>query len=245
MKYIVENKHREFYQSAGWVTLGSLWTEAQLNEMTQQLRKTLAIRLNCSESRIEQQTATNKYLQGRDLWRENVDLRRLITMRSVATVQAELSTKHSLRLAFSLLLWSGPQESLLPNVLPWAGQAASLENCCSIQGMAGAVLIALTHPTLLPPIEPVTEPSDEEDEEEPPAPIQYPGEQGETVFIAPSLSWQLPPSEEPGLFCLIGYASVSARYYIEKRDPFTHTLKTMGYSSGDRLNETLHPIVCR
>jgi len=240
MKYLIENKHREVYQYSGWVTLGPLWTEKQLDTMTELLRASLARRLDCAENRIEHQPFAKTYLQSRDLWRESDELRRLIALKGAAEVQAELSDKRPLRLAFSQLLWSSPDEVDTAVDLPWITHSSSLQESCSIQGMAGAVLVPLTHPTLHAPIQKLLEA-----EEELIPPIQYPEQKGETVFVTPSLSWQLPPSEEPGLFCLIGFASAAARYYIEARDPFTHTLKSLGYSAGDRLTDALHPIVCR
>jgi len=44
-------------------------------------------------------------------------------------------------------------------------------------------------------------------------------------------------------YFLIAYAGHNACYIYNKRDPFTHNLKELGYAFGDNLQAKFHPIL--
>lgn len=66
----------------------------------------------------------------------------------------------------------------------------------------------------------------------------------EGYFILPTSTFPY-ESLEPGPYFLIGYGDKYSQYLYEMRDPNAHFLKSLGYVFGDRLNDSLHPILLR
>lgn len=64
---------------------------------------------------------------------------------------------------------------------------------------------------------------------------------GDATFFLPSSPIDFPHLEEAGL--LVAFATDRARYRIRPQDPHTHSLKNLGYASGDRLTEDTHPLI--
>lgn len=178
---------------------------------------------------------------GRDLWRENKAIKKVVLRSKLASVAAELAKKPSLRLAFDQTLLSAPAFNL--NSLPCLTRPLSLTESSCIQGIVGALLLQLSDPYSTPPALP-----DSLDDE--PAPLAlFPQKKGSGIFFSPSAPLSLEHftavNQEEIHQLLIVYSVDKSLYKREELDPHIHNLKRLGYQFGDRLKKETHPLFTR
>ncbi len=71
MKFIVDNKHREFFNDHGWIEFEQLLSQDKIYELRQAVNDVLSQRLSVSSDRIGRVSRGEILLKGRDVWRNN------------------------------------------------------------------------------------------------------------------------------------------------------------------------------
>jgi len=184
---------------------------------------------------VKSKTASPKeiFLACRDLWRQSPAVKKAISSRRLIALIYELVLEKPIRLAFDQLLPGSdlPDEEyesyvdLYDPVLPF-------EELSAIQPLLCLLLICLDGEGAAPNFE----------EHDP-----FPSMPGNAVFLLPRFSIDfkslLPRKNQT--FLLIGYTRFLSQYLMIETDPQRHALKRLGYVFGDRLHDSLHPILLR
>ena len=138
MKFIVDNAHREFFQENGWIefegVVGLDACTAILSSIQQVFRRRGAPR----KASLPGDTDT-LFKAGRDVWRDDPELKRVICHRTLSEIVSELVEIKPLRLAYDQLLSPSVQGCLSPGLLmgslgPCQGSVATIAICLEGQG---------------------------------------------------------------------------------------------------------------
>jgi hypothetical protein len=242
MKFAVANEHREYFQQNKVIEFEGLLTSEQLNQLNVGIDAALSKRLAEPLHKIHTLSADKLFLAGRDLWRDNNAVKKLVTNSLLGQIAAELMQEDPIRLgydqylpvpsAMSHLHKSGDKYQVL------LGKTSSLEEVSCLQGVRCGLILCL-----------------KDAKEKPPLP-QAEGEQPPQIFpmIAGNGSYFTPEYnipfkallEHPGQsFLLITYTQQTTVYVMREGDPNVHELKKRGYVFGDKLTDKLNPIVHR
>lgn len=219
MNFAVIGKHRDFFRKQGWIEFEELLSAAQLERLNIEIESVLARRLHLPPPVIPKTAPEKLYANGRDLWRDSPLLKRHFLDKSLAEIASELIEQKPLRFGY---------DQLLPTaVLSYANIFShTIQEISCIQHLLCAALLCLS-----------------------PAEGQViaslPQKPGNAVFFAPHSPLPLDQLQalSGGLYLLLTYTTPNAVYCMEKRDPHLHHFKTLGYSYGDRLKDTLNPLV--
>lgn len=236
MKFIVDNKHREFFNDNGWIEFEGIVSPEKIHEVYHAVSNVLARRLVLEKGRLDRVPTDALYLNGHDVWRDNEIVKNFVCQRLHAEIAANLVEAVPLRLAYDQVIMSGFNAAYLPP--PALKKTLSLEQCSSMQGLLCGFLIALesSHPE-----EPRTEFSAANRQ------VPLPRCDGSAIFLAPDV-----PIDFTQLFAtpactylLVVYSKAVTRYVHCDDDLHTHTLKNFGYGFGDKLVDLHHPVLFR
>lgn len=234
MKKAVAKEHRDFFRKNGWIEFENLVSDQELEELNQAIDVSLAARLFVPIDKVEAVSPETAFLQGRDLWRSNDQLRKFVCLPRLGEVVSELVELKPLRLGFDQFLppCSANMLPRSPSYSKFLQPSIELENMSSLRGMAAGLLIAL----------------DQTSEEV----------SAEGVDIFPKFAGNASIINPQGLFnfanlalhlkqrfYLIVYTPSSSMYYQQPNDPHTNALKKYGYAYHDKLSDKLNPIVYR
>lgn len=182
-------------------------------------------------------SAERHYNEGRDLWRRDPLVRKLVTDKGLAKIASELLGGKFLRLAYDQLLPGLiPSESMLANsvYMPLLTKTANLEEISCIRGaMAGVCICLRSAVSIEPCLEQKNSP--------------FSKHEGNIVFFSAEKQIDFSelkkcPQQE---FLLIVYASRTTLYAPNEADAHQHDFKKLGYVFGDRLNDEINPVLCR
>lgn len=231
-KFAIDPEHRRFFQSQQAIEFHGLVDAAQLSAAVD---NALCKRLECSPEDLARTPSEKIFLAGRDLWRDNEALRKIVLSPSLAETAVNLTDQHGLRIGYSMLLpipsqakisgsGSGAYSSFLV-------QKCSLQERSCFQGVVCGLILCLNE---LP-----GQPAAEQ--------ILLPHKKGNGVFIGPQLT--LPLSQiydRPGQrYLLITYVQSQATYINQPLDPHVYFAKQqLGYAFNETLRQKHHPIVC-
>lgn len=224
MKYIVDNKHREFFAEKGWIEFEQLMSQEKVIELRRLIGEVMSQRFRLKKENVERLPSQEILLKGHDIWRDSPLAKAIICHRVFAEIASELTEVKPLRLAYDQALIVGrglPQEF---------GQVASIQEISSIQGLVCGVLIAL-----------------QSNEGEEPLEGSLPHKEGHGVFFTPTAPINFPElfKKQGDTYLLIVYCKVISRYAINGNDPLSHLMKGFGYSAGDKLVDQYHPVLFR
>jgi hypothetical protein len=159
---------------------------------------------------------------GRDNWRRESALRKLLVSRQMAHIVCQVTRKDAVRLAGDQWFEAGFS---LPKPEKW-------KDFFSIQGLLLALFIQWDSGSY-----------------ELPAKMSklgvspYPHGQGNAVLVGPNLLLNWPASNQ-GLY-LAFYSVPSAVYVNNPKDPAATALKKLGYGYGDLLRNETHPLLTK
>lgn len=122
MKYIVDNRHREFFAKNGWIEFEEIFPISATGKLLEAARGVVKSRTRVKNPDV--------LLHGHDIWRENSVVKNATCSRTLAEIASELTETKPLRLSYDQLL----EQRQTPN---------SLEQICSLQGTVCGLLIAL------------------------------------------------------------------------------------------------------
>lgn len=270
MHYALAPEQKKFFEWHGAIVFDNLWDSEALEAVHAAMQAVLARRLDVSVDKIERYTSQQHYVVGRDLWRGDLAVKKLVTSLPLAELAAELFGRRPLRLAYDQYLpsWRAkpPSQRDVAELCSYAHlleRSATLEETSSIQGLVGGALICLQAPEI--PLPPLAIPALVSDKAEanpsaaaqaasqspfpPPEPkmVSWPGSVGNTLLFRGSVPFNFSALRQStaGSYLLIAYCRDSSVYVLQPGDPQVHAFKHLGYAFGDRLTDKLNPIVVR
>lgn len=236
MKQVVAREHHFFFQKHRVIEFDDVFNEKQLAILLEEVDSALAARLQTEPEKISHQTSLALYMAGRDLWRHNMTLRKIICHHQLGKIAADLVQQTSLRIGFDQLLPSrAPTSNVIENkdgLAQLLEKTQSLNDYSHLQGTACGLMICLK--------------SDESISEEDQVSV-FSKKAGNVVFFDADLPVDFSKLENHSRsrYLLIAYTLANSMYILKENDPHGHELKHIGYSFGECLNEKLNPFVYR
>lgn len=219
MKLAVVLEHHVFFRQNGYIEFEELISPRLLEELKEQIKNSL-------NKKIEKNPSPEKFfLEGRDLWRENESLKKIIFQPSFATIAAELVAQRPLRIAYDQFFPELTSRTTLYK--NFVSTPRSLNEFSSLDGIACGMLLCLSqkenssYPTLLKPGNALFFRAD--------CPMDF-----NELVQRPNSSYHM-----------IAYSKERSIYEKQDIDPHAYAFKDLGYSFGERLSDKLNPILCR
>lgn len=235
MKFAVASEHRDFYHKNHLIEFNELLNPDQLADLNKQINEYLAPKLGIPVYKVKNASPEAQFNVGRDLWRVNDSLKRMILSPKLAEIASELIEQRPLRIGYDQLF---PESKPLfdrfavkENYLTYIQKHRSLHEVSCVRDIACGLMLCLAGPEQMPSEKPSI----------------FSRTPGSGVFFNPELSVDFSEIEEYGdhRYLLIVYGLSSAVYALNQDDPHTHALKHLGYIFNDKLNDRLNPIVYR
>jgi len=172
-------------------------------------------------AKVNVSIAAAKSKTGRDLWRGSSSLKRVFLQKGLAGIASDLIECRPLRFGYDQYLT--PTSSFLPE------SPCSLLDISSFQGVLCGMILCLTQPKESFAVESSV----------------FPQKAGNAIFFAPDFPIAFPTLKrlDGASYILLVYVQKSAVYCKQSRDPHGNELKQFGYDFGDRLKDSLNPIV--
>lgn len=226
MRFAINSDHKDFYSKNGYIEFDEMLASDALNALQADVEKTLASRLNISTHRLEDQPRKALFEAGFDLWRDCPSFKKQLFKPTFSEIASQLFQEPFLRIGFDQYIDTGSgSETILSATLP-----ISALSCA--KPLAGALLVRLS-PEAPSSLDPQSCP--------------VPAKPGSGIFLSPNkaIAWQTLFSEKNLRLLLLAYGTKNSIYHLEKNDPHTHVWKGLGYVFGDRLNDSIHPVLHR
>jgi hypothetical protein len=224
MKFAVDSAHRDFFKNHRMIEFASFFSPEQIEQLYQLIRHSLSSRLN-----LEKASSAQLFMAGRDLWRTDDALRKLVAKSKLADIAADLTEERAIRLGYDQYLPPPPlhldkADPDQPYIKLLQRQETTLEAISSFEGLLCGVMIGL-------------QPAPHQD-----SPL-FPILPGHVVYFDPTAPLNLALGK--GEYLLIVYTRAKAIYILQPDDPHTHALKRLGYVFGDTLSDKWHPMLKR
>ncbi|MBI3211899.1 MAG: hypothetical protein HYZ47_04360 [Simkania negevensis] len=236
-KFTLHAAHTNFFQKHRFLELEELLSEEEVETLKEECTHTLASRLHLSPTALLRRDQKTLYLAGRDLWRENSRIQKIIFHSHLAKLASLLTKKRPLRIVYDQLFFS-PRSEQEKNFFPLFNHKNSLEQISCFQGLVCGLFLKLDfslNESKNSPMSLIEETSSIN-------PI--PHKKGSAIFFRPDLTLSLDELFSSHPFqLLIAYGDENSLYMREDRDPLTHSLKKLGYSFGDKLKNETHPFL--
>lgn len=227
MKFTIDLPAKETYSKTQSLVLDGLYSAEKIMQINQKIDQILSDRLKILENTLIEQPKDKIMHEGRDLHRESDDLKKHLLLSQLGQIVYELTWIKPLRFGFDQLIMSpyrAFEQSLPSSFLKNPFSLAEMSSCTEpVMG----VLICLKKGEDLPSF--------------------LPQEEGHALFFHPELNLPLEELEKSlkSRFLLVAFVRMQSVFRYAPLDPENHFLKKWGYSYGDRLKDTLHPIVLR
>jgi hypothetical protein len=244
MKFAIAKEHRDFFQKKGMIEFEELLPTDQLALLNRTIDEALSNRLDKPQEHMKMQLSEALFLEGRDLWRSNEQLRKLVCQPRLAQIASELIEKKALRLGYTQFF---PSNYEVQYDRDYKGiyrhfiqQNIDLQSVSCLENVACGLMLCLSKPDQVKPV------ADIKEEEEKGMDI-FPWQPGQVVYFQPEVlvDWQKLSRHSGFRFFLIVYTEAYSHYLLRPEDPHTHFLKHQGYVFNDKLVDRLHPIVYR
>lgn len=237
MKFALDKQHKDFFFKNQTIEFSDLLNSKVCEELNSCIDQALSKRLHIDVAQLPKQNSSSLFMAGRDLWREDPLIRKIITLPRLAETASELMEARPLRLGYTQF-YPGIHRSVLDTsqtaYSQFVSQTYSLEEISSFQGVLCGLLLCLSAPK-------------EQVVSDPEKISIFPLVPGNGAYFSPQLAMDLPTLA--GLqgyrYLLIVYVHPSSVYILKEKDLHTHDLKKLGYVFGDRLSEKLNPTIYR
>lgn len=242
MRYVVDKEHRDFFQKEGKIEFEGIFTLEQLAVVNKAIDQALAARCLVTEDKLLKCSSEQLFTAGRDLWRDQEELRKFITHGRLTETVVELVEQRPLRIAYDQLLPACPPR-IFDNVYTrYLSHPGSLNDVSCIEGIVCGVMILLNNTVLNDQVTSVTDFTDA-----PGVLDVFPSKSGNAVFFQSSkpIDWERLLKHTGQRFLLVSYAEMNAFYKLQERDPHTQALKRLDYRFGERLSDRFHLVVAR
>lgn len=217
MRYSISNEQRAYFERETFIELEGLLTDKQLIAINTGIKDALTKKLKAGEN-----TPNDLFMAGRDLWRENESVQKIVLSSQFGTLAGQLLDQKSLRIGCDQLFPPPTKSNSTYDIL--VQRRHLLDELFSFQGIACGLMLAL--------------------EDQPGTTFGIlPSKAGNGVYFLPNCPIDLALLSRPCL--MIIYLQPSSAYYFKAADPLSHAMKKLGYSTGSQLQDKTHPIVYR
>lgn len=135
MKLTISSQQREYFETSQVLELEGLFSHADVFSLFENIELVLSERLKCPLEQIRKESPEKLFDAGRDIWRANNVVRKLITSPRLCSLPSILLEEKPVRLAYDIYIEPTNANFLSPT-RPFA------EICC-IQGVIGGMCICL------------------------------------------------------------------------------------------------------
>lgn len=217
MKFALAKEHHDFFDKQGFIQFEDLITPASIERLSKATRQQIGSRINLLPEKLFPENPSRLFLAGRDLWRNHPEIKKQALNRNLATITSGLVRQKPIRLAL---------DQWIPPGMDWKN-ITTLEEMVPVQGLLAGAFIALD--------------SGVTGEDTP----VFPSQPGNILIVKPDTILPLHEltSERNQSFLLVVYGSRNSVYIHKESDPLTHYLKELDYVFGDRLSDSLHPLL--
>lgn len=245
MKLAISPEQRQFFRKHRKLELEDLLKSDQLKKINLGLESVLEQRLNVKRDRVFLEPPGRIYAAGRDLWRSDEALKKLVLSSQLAELASELIEFKPLRIGFDQFYPSMPVEArpigYSDSYRETLLHPQTLKDLSCVQGVLCALAICLAgSENDAPKIQSAEAPALSSS-------VIFPSRAGNAVIFDPQVTIDFHSilQEEPHRYLLITYTHATSLYFLQETDPLTHEMKRLGYVFGDRLSDKLNPIVYR
>lgn len=231
MKFATDKSHRDYFYKHGIIEFDGLFTLDQIHEMNVLIDKILAKRLAIPTSQLIHQQSQDIFIQGHDLFRQDEVLKKILLHRRLAETALELTEARSARMGYDTLLVGKAQESSENSIYDqYLSQEGNLQEKSSMTPIICGLMLCLEPPQSSDKISPL-----------------FSQTAGNAVYFKPDIPLELKDllDIKRGRYLLMAYVDPRTVYILNNKDPHTHTLKHLGYVFGDKLSDTLNPLIVR
>jgi hypothetical protein len=134
MRYAIHTQHCDFFNERNAVEFEGVLNETELASLNTALKNALAERLSVKPEDMERKIPRVLYAAGRDLWRVNSSVKKIVCGTKLAQIAFDLVQVKPLRLVFDQYI---PNGAFLNHDRPFEDQ-------CCIQGFVCGVLLMLS-----------------------------------------------------------------------------------------------------
>jgi hypothetical protein len=221
MRFAITADHRDFFTKNQYIEFEGILPLDQVALLKKNAEQTLAGRLKIAP---DKKSAPEIYQAGYDLWRDNVEIKKITHKQAFAMLVSELTQTFSLRFGFDQYFATYRCTAASPYDVPM-----SLQEISCISPLAGALLLPLQDLASVPSFFPI------------------PLKAGHGLFITAGFALPWPQLFATcGLaFLLIAYSAEKATFRSDSHDPHAASLKKLGYVFNDSLKDSVHPLVLR
>ena len=140
MKFTVTKDHRHFFNQEGFIEFEELLSSDQFIDLKNSINQALCKKLQKTPNELYKSSPNEIFLAGRDLWRENNGVKKIVLAKRYGSLLAELINVTELHIGYDQLLPQSTEErgdlKNFLNISPWV-------NGSSIQGISGGLLLFL------------------------------------------------------------------------------------------------------
>jgi len=230
MKYGIANEHKDFFDRHRAIEFDAILSPDECIQIVNAIRCTLSEKLAVEQANIFEQNPLNLYEAGRDLWRQSVAIKHMISQRSFAQLAFQLLKKKPLRIAYDQYFPSLKRGMKRGKYADFLRNRSSLKEISSLQGIVCGLFFFL-HSC---PVESAET-------------ICFPHQRGSLVILHPEakIEWPLLLDSDSEGYYLVVYGGAKTFYIRNCADPLAGFLVPQGYSSGDRLIDEKNPVILR
>lgn len=239
MKFSIASDHREFFQVNKAIEFEGILTQDQLEQLINAVELVLSARLNISSKEISNKDPYRLFTVGRDLWRSNESIRKIVTNPHLTEIASELFGKKMMRLGYDQFLPSQVKQFLIEpdemhtysNLLQ---KKTSLKDISALQGVIGGMMICLRSDTFQ---------NHETDAAQ--AITIFPLQSGNIVFFSADALMDFSQLTQTAAtsYLMIVFVQTNSVYIMQQSDPLLHHFKQLGYNFGDKLLDRINPQV--
>ena len=228
MHFAVDSKHLEFFHHHHYIEFEDLLTEREIQTLEKSLKTVMGKRLHTDPKHLSYVEPKTFYLQGYDTWREDPEIQKHVLKPQLAAIASNLTKACPVRIGFDQVF------RFCAHSTPFLKTPCSLNQMSCLQGLICGCILNLSSPSLVP-----------ENTTLPFTPISR--KAGSGIFFRPDLPLSLNSlfSMPNNMQLLITYTADCSLYTHQEQDLHTHTLKNLNYVFGDRLKDSMHPILYR
>lgn len=240
MRSITAKEHRDYFQKNGSIHFTGLVSEHQHDNIRSWIEEALCQKLGVEKRKLLQYPFVDQFKAGRDISRENQNLRQFVTQAKFAEIASELIERKPLRLAYDQF-FPAYHPSLLDNessssIFNFFRQTTPLETISSVEGICSGFILAFNQSENRPAHNVVSEEID-----------IFSLDKNQILFFDTSkpINFNRFFDHINQAFYMVVYSKQLSYYRLNEKDPNTHVLKHTGYIYNDQLNDKLNPIVYR
>ena len=239
-KFAIANEHHLHFEKQQFIELEGVIPMDQILQLQLNVNKTMNLSMAEYGQWSAQPLSDELFLEGRDLWRKNDFVKKIVLDKELVGIASELLRQRFVRLGYDQFLLGGsfksvpenPNDNLLSARTLLTTQQTNLDEISCIRGALCGLIICLR--------------SAKEPLERQPGSL-FPVEAGHMTFFTAqaNIDFSELSKREGQEFLLIVYAEKTTLYVANEKDPHWHGLKRLGYVFGDRVRDNLHPVLHR